>query len=279
MHHSRSTQLNPSRIFADPAAASFAFEATEVEFGTGLGERKVRWPKACDRVRSEHSPQKLRDSPLEVGHRDPAIDTQAFNLEEHGIVRRVWRIATEDASGRDHPHRYTTPLHGVNLNRRGLRAKREAFSRVERVLRRARRVMVRNVERVEVVEIGFDLAIVFDGVTECDKDVFDALAQQGDRMAMAGARATSRHRHVDNLASSPLRLYMVLQACFDLLDLLDHRLLVRADQLAESRTHIRGDAPDRLLRSSQLALFPEVTRTKLGERAFLRDSRLQIGLR
>src|SRR5688572_11405213 len=132
MHHSRSTQLNPSRIFADPAAASFAFEATEVEFGTGLGEREVRWPKACDRVRSKHSPQKLRDSPLEVGHRDPAIDTQAFNLEEHGIVRRVWRIATEDASGRDHPHRYTTPLHRVNLNRGSLRAQREAFSRVER---------------------------------------------------------------------------------------------------------------------------------------------------
>jgi hypothetical protein len=57
-----------------------------------------------------------------------------------------------------------------------------------------------NIERVEVVEVSFDLAIVFDGITESDEDVFQTLAQQGDRMAMTGTRTPAWLRNIDAFA-------------------------------------------------------------------------------
>ena len=48
-------------------------------------------------------------------------------------------------------------------------------------------MVLRNVERIEVVEVGFDLATVFDCITESDEDIFETLTQQRDRMAMAGS--------------------------------------------------------------------------------------------
>ena len=56
MHHSATTQLNPTRVFADATAAAFAFETTEIEFSARFGEREIRWSKAGDRIRSKHAP-------------------------------------------------------------------------------------------------------------------------------------------------------------------------------------------------------------------------------
>ncbi len=61
-------------------------------------------------------------------------------------------------------------------------------------------MVFRDVERVEVVKISFDLAVVFDRVTERHEDVFDSFAQQRDRMPVAGTRTAARHRHVDTVA-------------------------------------------------------------------------------
>src|ERR1041385_6344767 len=150
-------------------------------------------------------------------HRDTTIDAQSFNLEEHRIVRGIRSVAPKHATGRDHPDRHATTLHRVNLHGRSLRTKRETLSRVERVLPRARRVVLGNIERVEVVEIRFDLAVVFDRVTKRDEDVFQTLAQQSDRMTMAGAWATSRHRDVDTLARRSCRFDVTCQTKLDLI--------------------------------------------------------------
>ena len=60
----------------------------------------------------------------------------------------------------------------MNLDGRCLGAKREAVGRVER----AGRVVFGNVERVEVVEVRFDLAAVFDRVSKRYKDIFQTFA-------------------------------------------------------------------------------------------------------
>src|SRR5947207_8305012 len=97
-----------------------------------------------------------------MGHRDAAIDAQAFDLIEHGVVRWVRRIATKHAAWRNHAHRSATPLHRVNLYRGGLRAQGESIRCIKSVLRSPRRMSWRDIECVKVVEVGFDLAIVFD---------------------------------------------------------------------------------------------------------------------
>jgi hypothetical protein len=52
----------------------------------------------------------------------------------------------------------------VNLHGRGLRAQREAFRRVEGVERVTRRMIFRDVERREVVEIRLNLAVVLNRI-------------------------------------------------------------------------------------------------------------------
>src|ERR1043165_1969696 len=41
MHHARPAQLDPSRPFANATAVAAAVKATVVDFGAGLGERKI----------------------------------------------------------------------------------------------------------------------------------------------------------------------------------------------------------------------------------------------
>ena len=55
--------------------------------------------------------------------------------------------------------------------------KRKAVGRIESVLRRPRRMCLGNIQRVKIVEIGFNLTIIFDRVTERHEDVFDLFSQ------------------------------------------------------------------------------------------------------
>jgi hypothetical protein len=99
----------------------------------------------------------------------------------------------------------------VDLHRGSLRAQREAVSRVERVGFAARRMVLRDVQRGEVVEVRLDLAAVFDDVAERDEDVFDALAQNRDRVTVAVRRTAAGQRHVDALARRALLFDVILE--------------------------------------------------------------------
>src|SRR6185436_18617800 len=134
---------------------------------------------------------KFSQRAFEVRHRDAAIDTKALDLEEHRVMRGVRCVPTKDAPRRNHPNRRATPLHRVNLNRRGLRTQRKALSGVESVLRLARGMAFRNIQGVEVIEISFDLTIVFHDITKRNEDVFDPLPHQSDRMKMTRARSAA----------------------------------------------------------------------------------------
>ena len=92
---------------------------------------------------------------LQVRETDVLIDDQSFDLVKHRRVGHVG-IAAIDTSRRDHPQRRHRIAHRADLNRRRMRAQELAVRKEERVVHRARRMIQRNVERVEVVEIVFD---------------------------------------------------------------------------------------------------------------------------
>src|SRR6185503_12082218 len=122
---------------------------------------------------------------------------------------------------RDHAHRNTAALHRVNLDRGSLRTKRKAVRRVERVLPASRRMVFRNVERAEVVEVSLDLAIIFNRIAERDENVFQLLAQERDRMAMSEPRPAARQSDVDTLARSAFVLDIVFKTLLRLIQRLD----------------------------------------------------------
>jgi hypothetical protein len=112
---------------------------------------------------------------LEIGEADVLIDIQALDLVEHRRVAHV-RVA-----------RYTRPgainangralLRGAqraDLHRRGMRAQQPAILEVERVVHGARRMIGRNVQRFEIVEVVLDLGAFGDLEAGAPEDLLDA---------------------------------------------------------------------------------------------------------
>src|SRR5712691_6554172 len=211
MHHARPAQLNPTRALANTTPCTTAFEATEIKLGARFGKWEVRGPKAGDSLWTKHAAQKLRYSTLQMCHGDSPVDAQSLNLKEHRIVSRVRRVTTKNPARRDHANWRTTSLHGVYLHCRGLRTQCKSVRRVERVLRCARGVVLRNVQGIEIVEVGLNLPIVLDRVAKSDEDVLDSLTQEGDWMKMPATRPAAGECYVNTLTFSLRSFYVALE--------------------------------------------------------------------
>jgi hypothetical protein len=118
------------------------------------------------------------------------VDQQALDLVEHRRVGLV-AVAAVDLAGGDHAQRRLVILHVAHLHTGGMRAQQAAIAEVERVVHRARRMVRREVQRLEIVEIVLDLRTVGEFVAEAAEDLGDALQRAADRMhAAAGGIAT-----------------------------------------------------------------------------------------
>ena len=133
---------------------------------------------------------------LHVGERDALGDHQAFDLVEHRRVRDVVIVAIH-AARRDHRERRLAREHRADLHRRGVRAQQLAVREIEGVVHRARRMIVGDVERFEVVEVVFDLGTGLDFEAGLAEHLLDAQPHLRDRMQAAARLAASRQRDVD----------------------------------------------------------------------------------
>ena len=88
---------------------------------------------------------------------------QSFDLVELEEMARVDRIAAIAFPGRDDRDRRSVLLHRANLHRRGVRSQQHRVGQPERVEAFARRMIARNVERVEVIVSRFRLGPDDDG--------------------------------------------------------------------------------------------------------------------
>ena len=256
MNHAGATHFDPARLFADAAARAVAFETSVINLSARFDEGKVRRAKARLRIGAEQSADEFFDRAFEVAERNALVHQQAFDLIEHRVVRGVWRIAAKHAARRGDAQRRTPFLHGVNLHRRSLRTQRKRFfiagsREIKRILRAARRMVVRNVQRGEVIKRRFNFGAVFDLVTHRNKDVFDALAQERDRMQMSGGKTASGQRYV-NVFFDELRGFALVgetveqlvnfgfDVIFEFVELRACGLALFGRELAE-RFHLDGD--------------------------------------
>ena len=101
----------------------------------------------------------------------------------------------------------------------------------------------RHVERFEVVVVVFELVALDDEKPEAREDGFDALAEDGERMAVTDARPASRQRDVDRtcrVGGWRWRLAASLRARASM------RILQLVDLLSELRTVLRRRLSERL---------------------------------
>src|SRR5919109_2354684 len=113
--HARAGDLDPPRVTADRAAGAAAEKARDVRLERGLREREVVRAEAHLALLAEEPAHHVEERPLQVGHRDPAVDRETLDLVEDRRVRRVGRVAPVDAAERDHVNRRRLLLHDPDL--------------------------------------------------------------------------------------------------------------------------------------------------------------------
>src|SRR5215210_8862447 len=249
--------LDPAGVAADGAALAVAEEARDVGLDRRLGEGEEVRREADVAILPEERAHQVGERALQVGQRDSAIDGEALDLVEDRCVRRVRGVAPVDAAGGDHVDRRLALLHRADLGRRGLGAKDDVAVQEERVQRRAGRVALRHVERVEVVVRGLDLSAVDDHVAQPEEDVLDLPPDLRDQVQVAAPGALTRQRDVDALLREAAVELGALERRLTSLD----RLL---DRLARRVQRLTGLAvPDRSKGLLELALPPQVANAEL----------------
>src|SRR5581483_5098504 len=83
--HAGAEDLQPAGLLAEPASAPAAHRAVDRHVDAGLDEREVVAAKADAPLPAEEAPGELEERPLEVGHRDAAIDGEPLDLVEHTL--------------------------------------------------------------------------------------------------------------------------------------------------------------------------------------------------
>ncbi len=196
-----------------------------VDLRRRLGEREERRPEAqANVVALEEVAQELGERSLEVGERDVPVDPQALDLMEHRRVRGV-AVHAIDAARRDDLDRRLVRFHVAHLDRRRMRPQHHAAFDIEGVLHRARRVILRRVQRGEVVEVVLDLRAVRHREAQRVKELLHAFLHARQRMQAAAAAAAAGQRHIDRVGGE-LRVQLRFGQCIATLGerFLDERL-------------------------------------------------------
>ncbi|MCY1175091.1 hypothetical protein D9M73_153140 [compost metagenome] len=198
MHHAAAHDFQPAGLLADTAAFAATDHALDVDFRRRLGEREEGRAEAYGELFLEERAKEFLDGALEVGEADVLIDQQAFHLVEHRRVGQVG-VAAVHAARADDANRRLLAFHGADLYRRGMGTQQHVGIEIEGVMHRPGRVVARDVERLEVVIVVFDLRAFGDAVADTGEELFDAFQSAGNRMQTTGGLATARQGHINAL--------------------------------------------------------------------------------
>ena len=122
-------------------------------------------------------------------------------------------------------------------------------------------MVIRNIQRIEVIEISFNLPPVLNRIAQRNEDVFDSFPHNRDRMEMPAAWASAGKGDVDGLAFATGKFKMVFEGLLNMLDLAGDLSIVLLNELTKSSSLIRRHAPDHFLAGSQRALFSQMSRS------------------
>ena len=146
------------------------------------------------------------------------------------------RIAAVHAPGRDHAQRRFVVFHVTHLHWRGVRAQQPVGVEIKGIVHRPRRVVRRDIERLEIVVVVLDLRSVGEFETHAREQRFKPLERARDRMQSARAHAPPRQRDVDFFGRNLARARLRLQRRAPFRQRAGECLLGIVDQLADGRT-------------------------------------------
>ena len=168
-----------------------------------------------------------------------------------GLVGAVHATRADDADGR------LAGGHDAGLHRGGVGAQHDVVIHVEGVLGVARRMVLRDVQQLEVVVVVLHLGALHDLVAHAHEDVDHLLKGDVHRVQGACAARRSRQGHVHSLGLQAGLLLAFLQLCAALLQRILQGLAHVVHQLAHLRALLGGELAHAAQQTGQLALLAE----------------------
>ena len=277
MYHTSTQQFDVTLALAEPAALAIAVIAHYVYFCTRFSEREVVRTETDDRVLAVQLLCEQLENALQVAHADALIDNQTLDLMEQRRVGCVNGVRTVNTARRDNTDRRLALFHRADLHRGCLGTQNDIVRDIEGVLRVARRMILRDVQRLEVVVVELDLRAFRDREAKTEENLLELVEHDVQRMLLADDNVLTRQGNVDGL-----RLQLLLER-----SLLDQLLLLVndgfdlrtnvVDQLTNNRTLLCGNVLHALEQRGQLTLFAEELNAGLVQRArILRGSELLL---
>ena len=196
MHQAAGNQLDPA-VAAGRTAGAAAEQAVQVEFETRFDEWKKTGPEPDFHVPLEHFAEQRFHHADQVGHGNILVDHQSFALEKRVFVARVDRLITETATGKNAPERSPEPTESPNLVGRGVRPEQHVVLEPERVLHVPGRMVRRDVDRLEIVELRFRFRTVKHNEAHALENLFQFELDHRDRMQRAQRPGGTGHGQVD----------------------------------------------------------------------------------
>ena len=139
---------------------------------------------------------KIREYRFQIGKSNALFHPQTFALMEHRRMRSI-TVHAVHATRRNNTNRWIFLIqHITNLNRRSVRAQYITIFYIKRVLHGTCRVILRNVQGLEIVEIIFNFGSVRDFKTHATEQFFYALARERNRVQTTQTLSTRRQRYV-----------------------------------------------------------------------------------
>ena len=184
---------------------------------------------------------------LEVRHGDALVDREALDLMKDGRVRGVELVGAEDTPGRDDVDGQVALEHGAELNGGRLRPHDDATvlaAHEERVLHRARRVVGRDVERIEVEPLGFSLGPLGHLVAHRREYLGHTLHESAEGVPCPENRAPGRHRDIHGFLDEDMRVALRLECSQARLEGLADRLTGTPHTLSRFGLGSRRERPD-----------------------------------
>ncbi len=183
----------------------------DIDLGRGFGKRKVAGAEPqFHLVDLEIGAAEFLQHPFQVGHADIAVNRQPLDLMEHRRVGLV-HVHPVNAARRDDADGRALRLHGADLHGAGVGAQHMGRARVtfgpgheERVMFLPRRMFGRNVQRIEIEPVAFDLRPFGDGKAHVGENDGDFLGHLTDRVDRALTARTARQGDIQPFGAQPL---------------------------------------------------------------------------
>ena len=240
-----------------------AVEALDIHLRRGFGKREVVGTEAHHGILTVKAFDEYLKGAFKVSHGNALVHHKSLYLVEQRRVGGVHCVGAVNAPRCDNSYRGLLLFHNAHLNRRGLGAKQHVFGDIEGILSISCGVILREVQRLEVIIVGFHLGTLGNGKAHADENILNLVKNKVKRVLLTGGAGRARKRYVNCFGSKLLFKHMLPDMSVRLFKFIFDFGANLVRHLTDNRAFLRGKPAHLLEYGSQLALFTKVANAKL----------------